>query len=105
MPLLLIAAGRELIACTRGDIRGRLDSSARLSRSPRVSSRLSDDDDRLAVSRHDSLGDDRVQVQHAATMTHRRVEIGFGHLVVSALRVEEDDLGDLAFLKSLSRSL
>ena len=55
-------------------------------------------------SRHDSLADDRVQGQHAAAMPHRRIEIGLGHLVVSAPRVEEDKLGDLPFLESLSRS-
>ncbi len=33
--------------------------------------------------------------QHAAAMTHRRVEIRLGHVVVSPLGVEEDKLGRL----------
>ena len=49
--------------------------------------------------RHDALGDDRVQDQHASAMTHCGVEIGFGCLVVSSLSVEEDKLGDLTLLK------
>ena len=51
--------------------------------------------------RHDALGDDRVQDQHASAMTHCGIEIGFGCLVVSSLSVEEDKLGDFTFLKEL----
>ena len=50
-------------------------------------------------SRHDSLADDGVQGQLGATMPRGRIEVGLGHIVVAALRVEEDKLGDLPFLE------
>ena len=48
-----------------------------------------------SASRQDPLPDHRVQVEHAAAMPRRRIEIGLDRVVVLALGVQEDELGDL----------
>ena len=43
--------------------------------------------------------------QHAPAMPHGRIEIGFDHVVVLALGVQEHELGDFAFVeRARSRS-